>query len=186
MQIKNTIDSYGIIAIIFHWVVAVAVIGMYLLGLWMDDLEYYDPWYTTAPHIHKSIGVIVISLVVARLIWRWINPVPKSLRSHKKWEQVLAKLTHGMFYILLISMFFSGYLITTAEGKSLQVFNWFGIPAMVTEIENLEDVAGEIHEVIANTIILLATLHALAAIKHQFFDKDGTLLRMFGKSQVKS
>ena len=183
MQLKNTENTYGIVAIVFHWVVAIAVLGLFILGLWMVDLDYQHQWYRTAPHLHKSIGVIIITLVLLRLIWRWINPTPQSLPSHKVWEKILAKITHMVLYLLLISMFFSGYLITTAEGKSLEVFNWFSIPSVVSSIDNLEDLAGEIHEAIAFTIISLVVLHALAALKHHFIDKDGTLLRMIGKSE---
>lgn len=182
MQIKNAKSRYGLVAILFHWIIAVGVIGLFALGLWMDDLGYYDKWYRTAPHLHKSFGVLLIVLVALRLIWRLYNVRPAELESHKPWERVLAKITHLLFYLLLFSMLVTGYLITTAKGQALDVFNWFSIPSLVTSEANLEDIAGEIHEIIAFTIIGLAIAHALAALKHHFIDRDSTLLRMLGRA----
>ena len=83
---------------------------------------------------------------------------------------------------LLVIIVFLGYLISTASGDSIEVFNWFEIPATITSIENQEDIAGELHYWFALSIIIIASLHALAALKHHFIDKDKTLLRMLGKS----
>lgn len=178
MQIKNTAAGYGLVAIVLHWVIAIGVISLFALGLWMDDLGYYDKYYREAPHIHKSLGVLLISLVVLRFIWRQINTQPKALPTHKTWEHVLAKLVHYIFYFILLCMLVSGYLITTADGSSLEVFNWFALPSLISTVPNLEDYAGEIHELLAFTLIGLAILHALAALKHHFLDKDSTLKRM--------
>ena len=78
-----------------------------------------------------------------------------------------------MFLIVL-----SGYLISTADGRSIEVFNWFEIPAFVTPIENQEDLAGDVHFYLASTLMVLVALHGLAALKHHFLDKDATLKRM--------
>lgn len=79
-------------------------------------------------------------------------------------------------------MFITGYLIVTAGGRGLDVFDWFVIPS-VLEQDGLEDIAGEVHEIIAFIIIGLAAFHALGALKHHFIDKDETLRRMLGKSK---
>lgn len=178
MRIKNSSSRYGLLAILLHWLTALGVIGLFALGLWMDDLDYYDRYYRLAPHIHKSIGVLLISLVIFRFIWRQLNTQPQPLLGHKKWEVLSAKTLHYIFYAILVCMFFSGYLITTAEGDSLDVFNWFSLPSLIDGIPNLEDYAGEIHEVLAFTLIGLVLLHGLAALKHHFIDKDSTLTRM--------
>ncbi len=178
MGIKNTENSYGGVAILFHWLAACGVIFLFSLGLWMDGLGYYDKYYRAAPHLHKSIGVLLVLLFVIRFIWRVINIQPRALASHKPWEVTIAKTVHYIFYLLIIGMFISGYLITTAEGAALEVFSWFSLPASITGIANLEDMAGEVHEFLAYTLILLVVLHMLAALKHHFLDKDSTLIRM--------
>jgi len=147
----------------------------------MVDLDYYSEWYKTAPDWHRSIGVLLVGFIVLRLLWRWKNVTPAPLPEHAKWEKSAAHATHIILYILLLLMLPSGYLITTAEGQSLEVFNWFSLPATITNIDNLEDIAGEIHELLAYSIIALAVLHMLGALKHHFIDKDSTLKRMLGK-----
>lgn len=183
---RNSRDAYGLMAVLCHWLTAVAVVGLFILGLWMTDLDYYSPWYRTAPDIHRSVGVLLCILVVWRLAWRLATRQPVALPNHKPWEKVAARVTHVSLYALLFAMFISGYLITTAEGQALDVFKWFSVPALVTGgdlgVTNLEDRAGDIHEWVAYILILLAAAHGLAAIKHHVLDKDSTLVRMFGRS----
>ena len=89
----------------------------------------------------------------------------------------MAKLAHGVLYILLISMFFSGYLIATAKGQPMSFFG-LPIPAVITGIDNLEDIAADFHEKIAFAIVIIAIIHGLGSVKHHFIDKDTTLKRM--------
>lgn len=180
MQIKNTEKTYGLITIVLHWFSALFVFSMFALGLWMVGLDYMDLWYKTAPHIHKSVGVILVTGVCARFVWRMSHARPASLPSHKPWEKFTSKIVHYVLYLLILLMLPTGYLITTAKGQSLHVFNWFSIPSVVDNISNLEDIAGEIHWLIACAIMVLVSIHSLGALKHHFIDKDATLKRMLG------
>lgn len=180
-MLKNTERRYGLVAVLFHWCIALGVLGLFGLGLWMVDLTYYDSWYQKGPDLHRSIGVIIVGAMVLRLVWRWYNPPPSTLESHKKWEVLLAHMAHSLLYLLVISMFFSGYFITTAKGQGLEVFGLFSIPATITGINRMEDWSGWVHEISAYLIIFIVLLHALGALKHHFLDKDNTLLRMFGR-----
>ena len=74
----------------------------------------------------------------------------------------------------------SGYLITSADGSAVEVFNWFVVPSITGDQKGLEDIAGDIHEIATWAIIILAGIHALAAIKHHLLDRDDTLRRMLG------
>lgn len=177
---RNTEQGWGLTSILIHWLTAVAVIGLFILGLWMVELTYYDDWYTTAPHIHRSVGVLLLLLTLTRMVWNRFNTKPDHLVSHTAWEQKAARLTHHALYILLLAIMLSGYLISTADGRSIDVFGLFSIPATVHGIEGQEDMAGNIHLVLSISMISLVVLHALAALKHHFFDKDATLKRMLG------
>ena len=84
-----------------------------------------------------------------------------------------------MLYGLLLVLMCSGYLISTADGRAISVFNWFDVPALGELFSNQEDISGLIHEYVAYILISIAVLHALAAIKHHVIDKDATLTRMF-------
>ena len=181
MNLRNSEQRWGLITVSIHWITALVVIGMFSLGLWMVELTYYDQWYRQAPFIHKSIGVLLFLLTVARLAWRLLNPKPAELKEHSPIERRLAHIAHTLIYLLLFAIMISGYLISTADGRSVEVFNWFSIPATLHGYEQQEDIAGLIHLVLAISLITLVTLHAAAALKHHFIDRDRTLLRMLGK-----
>jgi cytochrome b561 len=180
-MLRNTEDTYGLVAVLLHWLVAVVVVGLFILGLWMVDLTYYDAWYRTAPSIHKALGVLLFITVVLRLGWRVVGPRPVTLATHSTLEQHLAKLAHGLLYGLLFAAMLSGYLISTADGSPINVFGLFQVPATISGFKNQADIAGDLHLGLAITLISLAALHALAALKHHFVDRDRTLLRMLGR-----
>jgi len=158
---------------------AVAFITMFVLGQYMVDLDYYDARYHRAPEIHKSVGVLLLLTMLLRFFWNKFQVRPAPISSDKK-TQLAARLTHNFFYLLVVMLFISGYMISTAEGKGIDVFNWFTVPALSAEDSDRADLAGEIHEIIASGFIILVAIHALAALYHHFIVKDFTLKRMLG------
>jgi len=176
MNWKNTASGYGIMAIGLHWLMALLVLVLYPLGLWMVALDYYHPWYQRAPDLHRTLGVVAALLLVLRLGWRLVNPRP--LVEGRPWEQRLALLVHRAFYVLLVLLPVTGYLITTADGHPLPLLGGLELPALGEGFENQEDVAGEVHEWLAHTLIALVALHSAAALKHHFVNRDSTLRRM--------
>ena len=182
MNIRNTDSRWGLVSVILHWLVAVVVLGLFSLGFYMVELDYYDSMYKTAPYIHKSIGILLFITIIFRLVWRGLNITPHALENHNAWEVSVAHWAHRTLYGLLIVLMVSGYLISTADGRSISVFAWFDVPSIVSGIDNLEDLAGEVHEFVAYALISIVILHALGALKHHLLDKDRTLLRMLGKN----
>jgi cytochrome b561 len=184
MSNTNNTDqsSYGWGTIIIHWSMALIIIGMYPLGLYIDTLDYYDTAYRTVPHWHKSIGIILLALLLFRLVWKLITVSPPPL-PHSRILEVLTKLVHLALYVLMFIALISGYMISTADGRAIDLFNWFSIPALPAVIENQEDVAGAIHYWSTTILISLAALHTLAAFKHHFINKDQTLTRMLRMPQ---
>lgn len=180
-MLKNTSTDYGLIAIALHWLVTLVVIGLFILGLWMTGLDYYDPWYQRAPDLHRSIGMLLFIVMAFRLAWRWSNTAPRPEPNHAMWERRLAGIAHGLLYALLFAVMIAGYLISSADGRPIDVFGLFDVPATLSGLENQEDIAGEIHEILAYILIGLSVLHAAAALKHHFIDRDRTLKRMLGR-----
>ncbi|WP_444907250.1 cytochrome b [Microbulbifer sp. SSSA008] len=180
MQAKNSSSSYGWVAIALHWIMAPAIIGTFILGWWMRQLSYYDPWYQRAPEIHKGVGIILLVFLLFRLVWRFANPSPASNPLTPSWQKFAATATHGLIYLLLLAIMVSGYLISTADGRPIDVFSIVSIPATLQGIPNQEDIAGSIHEILAWGLIGLVTAHILAALKRHFIDRDGTLRRILG------
>lgn len=182
-MIKNSKTSYGLIAIILHWLMAIAVFFLFGLGLYMVELTYYDAWYKGSLELHKSLGITLFFVYLLRVIWRFINVSPQP-PAGTKWEQRAAHYMHIGLYLMMICLFITGYLISTADGRGISVFGLFQVPGFGSFVDNQADLAGEIHEILAYTLIAMVALHALAALKHQFINKDGVLLRMLkpGKS----
>lgn len=177
-KIINDKDAYGWGPVLLHWLVALAIFGLYALGLYMEDLDYYDDGYHTLPEWHKAVGILVALLLALRLVWRILNPPPELL-SQPPWQAFIAKWAHRTLYLLLGLTLLSGYLMSTADGHPIAPFNWFSIPALPISIDKQEDIAGELHELFADLMIILSMIHALAAFKHHFFNKDATLKRIF-------
>lgn len=178
-RLTNSNHEYGWISILLHWLVALAVIGLYPLGLYIVSLSYYDPGYRLYPDIHRSIGMLLAGILLLRLVWKVFNATPAP-EVHARWEHLAAKAGHTGLYLLLITVLLSGYLLSTADGRSIQVFNWFSVPPLPGLTGRHEELAGQVHFYAATLLILLAAGHALAALKHHFIDRNTTLKRMLG------
>lgn len=170
--------KYSISMRLLHWLSALLVVGLFAVGLWMRNLGYYDPLYQVLPFWHKSVGFLLLFLILVRLFVRGVTRQPGHLSTHKTWERILARATHWVLYGLMFGLFISGYLVATADNRPATFFGWFDIPVLMTAFENQEDIAGLIHEYCAWSLIGLSVLHAAAAIKHHWLDKDVTLKRM--------
>ena len=180
MQWRNSPDRYGITAMALHWLAALAVFGLFGLGLWMVELDYYSAWYRRAPALHKSIGLLLFALMLVRFGWRLLGPIPDALPAHGPATRLAARATHALLYALLFATMIAGYLISTADGRAIGVFGLFEVPALPFSFEGQEDTAGAVHLWLAWALITLAGVHALAALKHHFIDRDATLRRMLG------
>ncbi|NRA23685.1 MAG: cytochrome b [Oleispira sp.] len=175
-MVKNSKSSYGWIAIVLHWLMAIGIFFLFGLGLYMVELTYYDTWYRGSLELHKSLGLTLLLIWIARIAWRWLNTSPKM--SGTKFEKKAAHTVHAVLYLLMLALMVTGYLISTADGRGIEVFSLIEVPAMSISIENQEDIAGDIHWAIAWVLMFMVGLHSLAAIKHQLINKDGTLMKM--------
>lgn len=177
-MLKDSSGGYGLITILLHWVCAVLIIFLFSLGVYMTSLDYYSPWYHKGPALHVSLGLLLLSLMIVRVLWRSKNQTPNPLPTIDRPTRLAADLVKIAFYILIFIICITGYLITTAEGKPASFFDLFGIPATVELNADHVDLIGEIHEYCAWGVIGMAILHSGAAFFHHFVKKDRTLLRM--------
>jgi cytochrome b561 len=175
-MLTNSKSRYGLVSVFIHWVSAIVVVGLFVLGWWMLTLTYYDSWYRLGPWWHKSFGISLLILTSLRVVWMLCNPKPAALGSQL--EKSAARVGHLLLYAALFTVMISGYLISTADGRSISVFDWFEVPGLITGIPYQEDIAGEVHWYAACTLVIMAAGHALIALKHQFIDKHPTLSRM--------
>lgn len=177
MIIRDTPEGYGLVSRLFHWLMAIAIFAMFALGVWMVRLDYYSPYYNAAPDLHRSVGILLFLALVIRWIWRLSNPKPR-LDELSYFERKASYVVHWGFYVLLLALSVSGYFISTPDGRPINVFGWFSVPAII-EMRGLESRAGLIHRILAYAVIALALVHSLAAMKHHFIDKSSILKRMW-------
>lgn len=181
MQFGNQQRRYGAVSITLHWLSALAVIGLFGLGLWMMQLDYYSNWYRSAPDLHKSIGLLLLAATLLRLGWNLLQIKPE-IDGLSTANARLAKLGQAALYLLLLSVMFSGYLIATGDARPIVVFGLFELPALPWQLANQADIAGKLHRYAAWSLIILASGHALIALKHHFINRDATLAVMLGKT----
>jgi cytochrome b561 len=123
--------------------------------------------------------MVLFVILMLRVVWRFINITPAT--SDPKATSVelkAAHVAHITLYFLMAALMFTGYLISTADGRAIEIFGLVSVPALPFSIDQQENIAGDIHEILAWTIIALSALHALAAFKHHFVNKNNTLIRM--------
>lgn len=181
-MIEQTNRRYSIGAMLFHWVIAVAVIWNWRIVENAEQLE--GPARGAAMGDHKALGITILILTVGRLLWRWTHPVPPLPSELARWEAILAKTVHFVFYALLIGLPLGGWVANSLAGREIEMFGLFTIPPL--PIGENSEAAGSIyglHATGGTVFIYLIALHILGALKHTFFDKSGGIFRMlpFGK-----
>ncbi len=177
MLIKDTQQGYGLVSRLFHWLMAVAIIALFALGLWMVGLDYYSPYYNSAPDFHRSAGILLLIALLFRIGWRALNIKPND-DELSPLERTGSRAVHFIFYPLLLALMISGYFISTPDGRAIDVFGLFSVPSIVQQ-KGLADTAGLIHRVLSYVVIALAAIHTVAALKHHFVDKSSILTRMW-------
>ncbi len=180
MQMRNSAQSFGWVSLFLHWAMALVLIGLYFVGDYMVDLTYYSRWYHTLPAWHKAIGILTGFVLLFRVVWVYTQTRPAPTGHGTAFSHRLATLGHSALYILLFVMLISGYLISTAKGKGIDVFGWFELPALLAENKDRGERAGDIHEIAGTLFMLLVGVHTFAALFHHFYWKDNTLTRMLG------
>ncbi len=183
---RDSQTSYGGISILLHWASAVAIVGLFGLGVYMVELTYYDPLYNRLPQLHKSIGLLHALVFALGIAWRLANPWPAPVAGIGAIEARVARGAKHVFYWLIAIVIVSGYLIPTAGGAPISLFGWIDVPALIADLPRQEDVAGLVHRYAAYLLIALASLHAAAALKHHWIDRDATLRRMLGRRETEA
>jgi len=177
MQVRNSPARYGAVPKALHWATAVLVIAGWLLGQLGDDLPH--GMHSAGVVVHISIGMTVFTLLVARLIWRLVDPPPPPEKtSFGAVADVGAKLVHVAIYALLVAIPVAGILTQFARGHALPVFGIFDVPSPWVRDRAFAGSMIGIHELLANALMVLALAHAAAALTHHYVLQDRTLRRM--------
>lgn len=170
-------DRYSRVAQLLHWTIAILILFNLWLGFAHDSLP--RDWQVMP--VHKSVGLTVLALTLARIVWRLMHPAPPMLATTPQWEKLMANLTHYAFYALMLVMPLTGWIMTSAGDRPLGWFFLFDVPKFdVVKGDAVVGLSGTGHEILGYLFAALIVLHMAAALRHHFVLKDGTLRRMFG------
>ena len=177
-MLKNSAERYGLVTKLLHWTIALAILGLIGLGWYMVDLTYYDPWYHKTLSLHRVLGLGVLAAAIFFLLWQRVSRPPALPASIPRAQQLAAAAVHHLLFLMMLLLPVTGYLISTSAGQGIPVYGWFEVPVLVQVSEATRDLVIAIHYYCAYGTGVLAALHAAAALKHQFIDRDGVLARM--------
>ena len=176
---------YTLGAIAFHWLIAALIVTNLFLGWRMNQLAGMDRF--TLFQLHKSVGITVLVLSVLRLAWRLGHRPPPYPATMRRWERVAATSTHWTFYGLMLAMPLTGWVIVSASPLNLPTLLFKTVPWPHIGIVHdqslparmaIESGVGTSHVLLAYLFGGLIVLHVLAALKHQFVERDGVLSRI--------
>lgn len=177
LRLTNPPDGYGVVHWLLHWGSAVLVFWLIALGLNMVDLPL-GPQKFQDYALHKSLGLTVLVLVLARLAWRRLNGVPALPGGMGRLETLAAKAAHHGIYVLLVVIPLSGWLHAGAAASPANWFGYFTVPDLVGASETAASVFRAVHDIAAKLLMLCLVLHVLGALKHHFVNRDTVLKRM--------
>lgn len=178
MKLGNSAREYGAISLSLHWLTAGLVVLAWLLGTFGNDLPKGGA-RAAGLYVHISAGVGIILLVALRVGSRLVDPPPPFEPTRfGHWLDIAAKASHLALYVLLIAIPITGVLLQFARGGPLPLFGLFDIASPWTKDRTLAGSLQEIHETLANLLMIAAGLHAAAALVHHYVLHDRTLARM--------
>ena len=187
-MIINASNHYTRTAIVLHWAVALLIAANVML-VWIVDL-LPDDWERPVVDTHKSIGITVMALATMRLLWRFAHRPPPLPAVYSRWERVGAKAAHALLYVLIFALPLSGWLHDSAwkdaAAYPMTLFGlvpWPRIGFMMNldaaTKEQMHDLFFAIHERFGYVLYALFALHVAGALKHQWFDREPELQRMW-------
>ena len=177
---KQAENTYSAVAKTLHWIIALMIMVMIPAGIFMHQMAFSETKFLLY-QFHKSFGLIVLALSLFRLFWRLTHKVPPLPAGMKAWERMGAHFSHVAFYVLIIGIPLTGWLMVSASTTGIDTKLFFIIPVPhwpVPVSEASEDFLANAHEWLAKGTIGLIALHIGAALKHHFKDRDDVLVRM--------
>lgn len=167
-------DRYDAFARTLHWLIALMIFGLIGVGIYMGDLPREDTLRPQLYTLHKTFGVLVLCLAVIRIAWALLVRAPELPHALQSWEIKLAKLVKLGMYLLMLVIPMVGYALSNFADKPVALFGVIELPTLLTPDKELKEIAEELHEILAFTLLGLASLHIAGALKHRFFGTSET------------
>ena len=173
----ETTARYSFTAMALHWLLALAIVGTFVVGLYMVSLPF-SPQRLKLYNWHKWAGVLILGFSAARLLWRLTHRPPPSPPT-PAWQARAAQGTHLALYGLFFAVPLLGWAYSSASGFPIVLFGVWPLPDFVPVDRELAEALKPWHGWLAKGLAALVVLHVAAALKHHFVDRDGLLGRMW-------
>lgn len=173
----SPVDRYTPVAIAFHWLLAIAIVCSFSVGLYMSGLSM-SPTRLKLFNWHKWAGMTIFALSALRLLWRLTHRPPPDVPM-PAWQQRSAHAAHLVLYVLFFAVPLAGWAYSSATGFPIVVYGVLPLPDFVPVDKGLAETLKLLHKTLAFTLAAVVLAHIGAALKHQFLDRDGLLLRMW-------
>jgi cytochrome b561 len=171
-----TEPHYTRTAVSLHWIIAGLIIAGLFMGWTMTDMVI-SPQRLKVYNYHKWVGVTVLALALVRLVWKLTHPAP-ALPAMPRWQQLVARISHGLLYVLMIAVPMAGWIYSNAAGYRVVYLGKLPLPNLVERDKELAAAWVQVHGSLAMILAVLVGVHVLAALQHQFLVRDNTLRRM--------
>ena len=185
-MIKDKTEQLSKTTVWLHWIVGLSMITLLAVGIFMKENKVYSLY-----PIHKSVGVLIFTLIVLRIGWRIKNGWPQTIGSPAKFEQILARFSHLSLLIGTAVMPIAGMTMSIAGGRGLSIFDWNLVASNPDPVnagkvlalnKELAQFASGVHEYVGWFLVVVIVLHVVGALKHHVIDKNTVLKRMLGQS----
>jgi cytochrome b561 len=170
-------NRYGRVAVALHWIVAGCLLCSIVMGLFIGNVEESETTEQVLA-VHKSFGITIFVLMLARLAWRLTHPAPPLPASMPAFQRAAAGLTHALIYVTLLAMPIAGYIAVAARGRETRYFGLFEVPQWAPLSRLLSQNATTVHVYGQYLVYALLAAHIGAALYHRFVLKDDVLARM--------
>jgi cytochrome b561 len=178
MHIRNSADRYGAVPQSLHWITVILVVIAWALGMFEDALPKGEA-RAAGLFIHITAGLAILVALTVRVLWRVVDsPPPPEPTVFGRWGDRASRLAHYALYALLVAVPVAGIAVQFARGEPLPLFGFTEITSPWTANRAFAHSVKEVHEVLANALVILAALHAAAALVHHWVLHDRTLTRM--------
>jgi cytochrome b561 len=177
MGLRSTRQAWGSLAMAFHWAMALLIVGTIPLGIIATNWRL-SPTKLELFFWHKSLGILLLVLLVLRLLWRLLNTTPAPPAAMGRGERILAGLSHAMLYVLMAAIPLSGWVINSAANFPFKVFGLVRLPNIVEPNKAAQELAANVHLILVVTLAALLAVHVAAALRHHLVTRDDVLSRM--------
>lgn len=181
MKIRNTQDEFGLVSKLLHWLIALVMISLIIIGWYTSGLDDETILYWRMLDLHITFGLGILVLFLIKVSWMLISPNPDYVASLASWERVTARIVHKLFLLAIVLIPLAGFMYIASDGEPINIYDMVEIPDIGQFSKGVRSSLYDVHMYAAYTCAVLIVLHIMAALKHHFIDMDDTLRRMTTK-----